>query len=117
MQIKQAMGRINVFYRSPRHPINGRPIADYVTSECGVALLLDQDVNRPGHVPGTLAKAVSRMGGASDPQHWSDDDEARLLDLYVELRAATSMTDSDKRAHVIFEAVRQPHPIQSTRLV
>lgn len=105
MQIKQAMGRINVFYRSPRHPINGRFIADYVTSECGVALLLDQHVNRPGHVPGTLAKAVSRMGGASDPQHWSDDDEARLLDLYVELRAATNMTDSDKRAHVIFEAV------------
>ena len=103
VQIKQAMDRIRVFYRSPRHQINGRPIADYVSSESGVALLLDQHVNRPGHVPATLAKAVSALG-AGDPQQWSDHDEARLLDLYIDLRAKTTMTDSSKRRNAIFEA-------------
>ncbi|MBK8168484.1 MAG: hypothetical protein IPK64_21245 [bacterium] len=52
-QIKQAMGRINTFYRNPSSLLNNRSVADYVTSECGVALLFDQHVNRPGHVPGT----------------------------------------------------------------
>lgn len=80
-QIKQAMGRVSVFYRSPRHQINGWPVADYVTSESGVALLLDQHVNRPGHVPDTLEKAVALMGGAGDPNSWSDQEEERLLDL------------------------------------
>lgn len=103
-QIKQAMERVSIFYRSPRHQINGRDVADYVTSECGVALLLDQHVNRPGHVPDTLEKAVALMSGVGDPNSWSDQEEERLLDLYVDLRAKTSMTDSDKRAHIVLEA-------------
>lgn len=105
VEIKQAMDRITLFYDSPRHQINHRPVADYVTSEYGVALLLDQHVNRPGHVPQTLEKAVAQMEGAEDPQHWSNDDEQRLLELYVDLRAGTSMTDSNKRAHTLSEAV------------
>lgn len=105
VQIKQAMDRITVFYRSPRHQIDGRPIADYVTSELGVALLLDQHVNRPGHVPRTLQTAVTQMANAGDPQGWSDGEEKRLLDIYLDLRAKTSMTDSDKRAHTAFNAV------------
>ncbi|MBK8168693.1 MAG: hypothetical protein IPK64_22320 [bacterium] len=103
-QIKQAMGRINTFYRNPSSLLNNRSVADYVTSECGVALLLDQHVNRPGHVPGTLAKAVDSLSGMGDPQQWSDADEARLLDLYVVLREKTTMTDPINRAHVVFEA-------------
>jgi hypothetical protein len=44
------------------------------------------------------------MDGAGDPNSWSDQEEERLLDLYVDLRAKTSMTDSDKRAHIVLEA-------------
>ena len=108
VQIKQAMDRLHVFYRSPKHLIGGRVIADYVTSEAGIALLLDQHVNRPGHVPKTLSQAVdqlTRVRGAGDPAGWSDAEERDLLTEYVALRSGTSMTDSDKRAQVVLEAV------------
>jgi hypothetical protein len=108
VQIKQAMDRIHIFYRSPKHGINGRLIADYVTSEAGVALLLDQHVNRPGHVPKTLKQAVDQMAhkrGVIDPADWSDAEERELLKDYIEQRSRTSMTNSDKRAQVVLEAV------------
>ena len=104
VEIDHAMGRVDIFYRSDKHKIGGRFIADYVTSEFGVALLLDQHVNRPGHVPQTIAKAVSQVGGG-DPGNWGDAEEKRLLDTYITLRAQTSMTDSTKRADTIRKAV------------
>ncbi len=104
VQIEHALGRVDLFYRSPRSRIVNRFIGDYVSSELGVALLLDQHVNRPGHVPGTLARAVERLG-SPDPTPWQDADESRLLDLYIQFRAATSMTDSTKRADTVRRAV------------
>lgn len=74
------MDRIQIFYQSPRHQINGRNVADYVSSECGVALLLDQHVNRPGYVPKTLAQAIGRINASSDPKRWADKDEKNLLE-------------------------------------
>ncbi len=107
VQIKQAMDRLGIFYRSAKHQIGGRPVADYVTSEAGVALLLDQHVNRPGHVPKTLAAAVAELPKklAAKPGGWKDKHERDLLERYLELRAATTMTDSDKRAQVVLDAV------------
>ena len=106
VQVKQAMDRLQVFYRSPKHQIRGLAIADYVSSECGVALLLDQHVNRPGHVPKTLRAAVEALAGLpADPAKWTDTHERKLLQKYIELRAATNMTDSNKRAQVVLEAV------------
>jgi hypothetical protein len=104
-QIDHAMGRVDIFYRDAKHKIGDRFVADYVTSEFGVALLLDQHVNRPGHVPTTIAKAVTQMSGG-DPAGWSDAQEKQLLDIYLKLRAQTNMTDSDKRADVIRKAVK-----------
>jgi Putative peptidoglycan binding domain len=105
VQVKQAMDRVHIFYRSTKHPVNGHSVADYVSSEAGVALLLDQHVNRPGHVPKTLAQAVRQLASlAANPAGWTDDDERKLLHAYIELRAATSMTDSDKRAQAVLEA-------------
>jgi hypothetical protein len=108
-QIEHAMARVDVFYKNPTKKIRNRFIADYVTSEFGVALILDQHVNRPGHVPGTLARAVDKLTaelGSDDPQHWTDTEERRLLDLYIQLRAQTNMTDSNNRADRIRQAVR-----------
>jgi hypothetical protein len=107
-QIGHAMGRVDLFYRSPQKMIRGRFVADYVSSEFGVALLLDQHVNRPGHVPGTLARAVDKFAaqlGSDNPAGWGDAQERKLLDIYIQLRASTSMTDSDKRANTIRQAV------------
>ena len=68
------------------------------SSEYGVALLLDEHVNRPGHVPGTLGAALRQLttgSGLPDPTGWTDADEAKLLDLYLEARNGTSMTASE----------------------
>jgi hypothetical protein len=107
VQIEQAMDRLGIFYRSAKHRIAGRPIADYVTSEAGVALLLDQHLNRPGHVPKTLAAAVAQLPEklAAKPARWKDQHERDLIERYLTLRAATTMTDSDKRAQVVLDAV------------
>ena len=100
-----------------KHVESSRPLAGvganqlltaYVTSEAGVALLLDQHVNRPGHVPKTLAQAVDRLArerGTDDPTSWSDPDERELIEAYLALRAGTNMTDSDKRAQVVLDTV------------
>ena len=102
VQIAHAAGRVDLFYRSDRKSIRGKHVADYVTSEYGVALLLDQHVNRPGHVPRTLAQAVNQFinerGGVDDPENWGDDDEATLLTIYITLRNRTSMTNAQERA-------------------
>ena len=109
VQIHHAMSRLDTFYRHPGQQILGRPIADYITSQYGVALLLDQHVNRPGHVPKILALGIDRFlreGGKKSPERWSIADELRVLDLYLELRHQTSMTDSRKRAQRTLDAVR-----------
>jgi hypothetical protein len=108
-QIEHAMSRVGLFYRDDKHKIGTRFIGDYVTSEYGVALILDQHVNRPGNVPGTIAKAVAQYVGQlgkDQPETWGDAEEAQLLNIYIQLRASTSMTDSTLRANNIRQAVK-----------
>jgi uncharacterized protein YraI len=107
-EIEHAMSRVDLFYRCPRCLINTRFVGDYVSSEYGIALLLDQHVNRPGHVPGTLSRAVTTLVGqlgADSPQGWQSVQEQKLLALYLINRAQTSMTDSNARAQRIQQAV------------
>lgn len=68
----------------------------------------DQHVNRPGHVPKTLAEAVAELVnalGADTPEAWTDEQERQLLDLYILKRANTSMTDSTARAQTVRNAI------------
>ena len=107
-QIELAMSRIHVFHKLP---IPGRRfvIADYVKSEYGIALLLDQHVNRPAHVPETLLQAADLFVEATqkgDPATWTSDDEAMVLAIYLSFRTATNMTESQKRAERTLEAVK-----------
>ena len=108
VEIEYAASRIDLFYREPNHKIRNLFIADVVSSEFGVALLLDEHVNRPGHVPGTLAGAVNQFitsTGKSDPTTWTDQDEGSLLNIYIQRRNSTNMTDSNNRANRIRQAV------------
>lgn len=84
----------------------GVAVRRWFTSEQGVALVLDEHVNRPGHVPGTLASAIARIG-ATDPTNWKTADEARLIAAYVLARKATNMTHPIQRAERIADAVNQ----------
>jgi hypothetical protein len=108
VEVEYAAGRIDLFYRESHHKVRGLFVGDWVSSEFGVALILDEHVNRPGHVPGTLADAVNdfiNSGGSSDPATLNTPDEARLLNLYIQRRNHTTMTDSANRAQRIRQAV------------
>lgn len=107
-EVEYAAGRIDLFYRDANHKIRNLFVADFVSSEFGVALILDEHVNRPGHVPGTLAGAVNQFitaTGKSDPSNWTTQDEASLLNIYIQRRNTTNMTDSQNRANRIRQAV------------
>jgi len=108
VEVEYAASRIDLFYSDANHKIRNLFIADFVSSEFGVALILDEHVNRPGHVPGTIANAVNQFiaaTGKSDPSTWTDQDEASLLNKYINIRNGTSMTDSNNRANRIRQAV------------
>jgi hypothetical protein len=106
VEIEHAMSRVDLFFRCPGCVINTRFVGDYISSEYGIALLLDQHVNRPSHVPGTLARAVAQFAGG-DPQGWQDTQEQKLINLYLQQRALTSMTNSQQRAQAILAAVNK----------
>jgi hypothetical protein len=79
-QIELALARIDAFYdETITLPTDGttRSVNQYITSEFGVSLLLDEHVNRPGHVPNTLAKGIIDYVSdthRADPAAWTTDD-------------------------------------------
>ena len=107
--VRAAIDRIPVFYAAPIPALGNRTLAAFVSSEEAVAQLLDQHVNRPGHVPKTIAQAIADViasTGKSDPTSWGDAEERKVVARYLALRLATSMTDSGKRADRIKDAVK-----------
>lgn len=105
-QFSLARGRIDLFVGKMAA---GQPLRNWMSSELAIALVLDEHVNRPGHVPKTLETAIATLGapGTVTPATWSSDDEHRLIDAYLDARGRTNMTDSDKRADRITEFVRR----------
>ena len=90
--------------------LDNQPLSQLVTSEQGVALLLDEHVNRPGHVPATLKQAVAAViadGAPADAAQWQDEQEAALIRHYIDARNATNMTDPAGRARKIGTFVQQ----------
>jgi hypothetical protein len=88
----------------------GHTVGEWLTSQYGVALILDQHVNRPGNVPKTLEIALEKLfletAVGRDPSAWTEVDELQLIETYITVREGTSMTDSTKRARLIGECVR-----------
>ena len=75
-------------------------IGDYVTSEKGAALVLDQDVNRPGFVSGDFGSALDRFyaehpKASKDPALWTAEQRAiyepAILEKYSAIRRGTDM--------------------------
>jgi hypothetical protein len=102
IEIQHALSRINTFYRSRSYRVKGHFIADLVTSEYGMGLLLDNHVNRPGYIKPCLEKAMDQTGLKS-PQNWGTAAESRLINAYLNIRETHGrypMTHAAKRAAV-----------------
>jgi len=103
-QIAHALGRIGQFYFKPEKRLGGRALAELVTSEFGVALMLDNHVNRPAYVVPCIARALSACGmSPGELASGSDDDERGVLKKYLKIRqnhGSTPMTNAQPRGKV-----------------
>jgi len=101
-ELIHAAARIQQFHQKE---VADLTVADWLTSEYGIALVLDEHVNRPGHVPGTLETAIGNLPGNPDPTNWTDAEERQLIDLYIDARDETNMTNPKQRAANITRCV------------
>jgi len=102
IEVEHAYSRIKTFYKSNSYKVENYFISDLVTSEYGVALLLDNHVNRPGYLVDSLTKALKNTG-LTNPNTWGTGEEKTFLDEYLNVRKTFGrypMTDADGRAFV-----------------
>jgi hypothetical protein len=102
VQVLHAINRFNGFYFVKDADFGGLSINDMLSSEYAASLLLDQHVNRPGHVKKVVVSALSQSG--ITPQQMAngtDADELKVINKYLAIRRTTSMTNSDTRAKVV----------------
>lgn len=104
-EIDHALGRLKSFYWNPRFAINGFTLSEIITSEYGVALILDHHVNRPAYVQPSVERAM-RQTGLTNPTFWGTSEERQVIQAYLDIRAsfstgsASPMTKAHERASV-----------------
>lgn len=84
IEVQHALSRLNSFYW--RYKVHGHTLNKIITSEYGVALLLDNHVNLPGLVRRALRAAMNETG-LKDPTNWGTEEERKVLDAYIKHRA------------------------------
>lgn len=104
IQILHAIARLDRFYFVRQPGLGGRSLSEIITSEYGVALLLDNHVNRPGYVVGCVKHALVDVGIGPDDAATADDEAERaILSSYLTIRESygtTPMTNAKDRAAV-----------------
>ncbi|HEB59788.1 MAG TPA: LysM domain-containing protein [Gammaproteobacteria bacterium] len=104
VEVLHAISRLDGFYFRKQSRFDDHALADLVTSEYGVALLLDNHVNRPGYVDKCVAAALAQLGLSAAQLDGADTEtERQLLAAYLQIRetfGASPMTDARKRAAV-----------------
>lgn len=78
-------------------------IGSYITSEKGSALVLDEDINRPGHTAGDFKKALDGFykdhpNASKDPATWGTSRSEFEKDIISRYSSNREMVDSAKRA-------------------
>jgi hypothetical protein len=103
-QILHAINRINQFYFVKSSKLDGYALADLITSEYGIALLLDNHVNRPGYLRGCVAAALERSNlTAEEMTRGGNEEEQLVIKNYLDIRQRYGkhpMTDARQRASV-----------------
>ncbi len=113
-EVVHAHSRLYSFYHHNSYkPLKQFFIDQLVTSEYGVALLLDHHVNRPGHLM-NVKNTKDVVGEAlqlaklenKNPTSWTTRDEMKLLESYIPLRTKYKMTHGQDRADKILKRVK-----------
>ena len=103
-QIRHAVNRIHQFYFVKSSKLDGYALADLITSEYGVVLLLDNHVKRPGYVCGCVAEALKLSNlTAADLSSGGDEEEQLVIKNYLDIRETYGkwpMTNARQRAAV-----------------
>ncbi|MFK7926214.1 MAG: peptidoglycan-binding protein [Bacteroidia bacterium] len=116
VEILHGLSRIYSFYHHSSYmPLNTFYIDQLITSEYGMALLLDHHVNRPGHLMKYAIGKKDIIGQAmkdanlenSNPAQWTKQEEMALINAYIPLRLASSVTHADKRTDVVQAAFQR----------
>ncbi len=104
VQVLHAANRIRQFYFTKSGRLGGYALADLITSEYGLALLLDNHVNRPGYVHGCIEDALRRGNLTADElSRGGDNEEQLVIRNYLDVRETYGqwpMTDARQRANV-----------------
>lgn len=104
-QVLHAINRFDGFYFTAEKDFGGLSINNMLSSEYAASLLIDQHVNRPGHVKAVVAAALQQAGFT--PQQLAagtDADELKVINKYLAIRRTfgkSPMTNSDDRAKVV----------------
>jgi LysM repeat protein len=105
VQVLHAINRFNRFYFVKDADFGGLSINDMLSSEYAASLLLDQHVNRPGHVKAVVTAALNQTGTtAQQLAGGTDADELKVINKYLSIRKTfgkSPMTNSDTRAKVV----------------
>lgn len=105
VQVLHAINRFNRFYFTAQSKFGGLSINDMLSSEYAASLLLDQHVNRPGHVNDVVAAALAKAGlSAQQLASGTNADELNVINKYLQIRLTfgrSPMTHSATRALVV----------------
>lgn len=113
IQVKHALDRLKNFYWKDNFKVNGYGLNEVITSSYGVALLLDNHVNRPAWVDNCVELAMTTTGLTDSPENWTDAEENRLIEAYLKIRedytenGYAPMTKARERARGMAADVRQ----------
>lgn len=110
VQVEHALDRLKNFYWKPSYAVFGNLLSTVITSAYGVALLLDNHVNRPAWIKPCVELAMQQTG-LSNPSTFSDQNERDLIQAYLNVRhtytdgSITPMSKSLIRAQAIYADV------------
>jgi len=109
IQVEHAASRLLTFYWKKVSKNSPHLLSDLVSSEYGVALLLDNHVNRPGYVMRCVERALTQTG-LTDPDNWTTEDEHKLLRAYLDIRKVYGkmpMTHASERGERVEKAMNK----------
>jgi hypothetical protein len=113
VQIEHALSRLKNFYWKDSSAAMGFTLNKLITSSYGVALLLDNHVNRPSWVGRCVEQALINTGLSDNPLYWTDQEEIALINAYLSIRetytenTTAPMTSARRRAEKMYEGVLQ----------